>query len=307
MVNDSDTFARANALYLPLQDVLHLHRGLPFTCFRKTIKNLKELIAEWTIRGVDPGCKNVYTAVDVFVQNVDVRKTVEKCSRQQAFHEMKVPQRAKIMRELRRSIMPQDYDEQSAALSLAYYKAIAEPMDDYAAKTKNITAAKTRMLNAIAHNWNRLHKLAFHPTVQELRFQKYRLKQRWLDKHATRLMKPRKTDKGTILLWGDASARDGFGSGSQMGPVTALYNHILSKCRSAACNCIVIKCDEFRTSKLGLFEEVIRPRRTDVAKLRSMPSATGKENIQKQICISLTLAQEDVDATVGRLDVRENV
>ena len=53
-----------------------------------------------------------------------------------------------------------------------------------------------------------------------------------------------------------------------MGPVTALYNHILSKCRSAACNCIVIKCDEFRTSKLGLFgEEVIRPRRTDVAKL----------------------------------------
>ena len=165
--------------------------------------------------------------------------------------------------------MPQDYDEQSAALSLAYYNAIAEPMDDCAAKTKSITAAKKRMLNAIAQNWYTLHKLAFHPTVQELRFQKYRLQQRWLDKHATRLMKPRKTDKGTILLWGDASARDGFGSGSQMGPVTALYNHILSKCRSAACNCIVIKCDEFRTSKLGLFgEEVIRPPRTDMTKLQ---------------------------------------
>ena len=84
-------------------------------------------------------------------------------------------------------------------------------------------------------------------------------------------MTPRPGHKRTLLIWGDGSKRDGFASARcSMGPANALLRHIIRKSkRDDKRNCLVFHADEYRTSKMGLFNRVVsRPLFSDMNRLR---------------------------------------
>ena len=79
--DDREKFAKKH-VYLRLKDVTKLQRDFS-NGFRKTLKDFRKFLSETTVRSVDPGCKAVITSVDLFVQDMDVRKTCISSSRKQ--------------------------------------------------------------------------------------------------------------------------------------------------------------------------------------------------------------------------------
>ena len=246
-------------LYLNLKDVRNIQRGYHYTGFRKTLKGFRAYLAKTTIRAVDPGCRAIVTVVDLFVQNVDVRKTVWQKLRGAYYRAIGTRKRSKKMKKLRAHVVPAEYESGISKLGKARYDAEAIPLEQEG-REEILKDARLEELRLIAEHWVPLRKYASLRQVSESRFQSGRRKQQYLDNVANELMTPRKEHSQMLLIWGNGGSKDGFQSArAQMGPARALYRHVVAKSkRDEKKKCLVLLADEHRTSKCGLFGETFQ-------------------------------------------------
>ena len=176
------------------------------------------------------------------------------------------------MKKIRAKHMPKGFDEELSKAKLRHWNALAAStkMEKPSAEVKEARRA-ILLLIAKEENWKAAAKFARDEQALRLQFYGFQLRQRYLDKMAVKLMTPRPGHKRTLLIWGDGSKRDGFASARcSMGPANALLRHIIRKSkRDDKRNCLVFHADEYRTSKMGLFNRVVsRPLFSDMNRLK---------------------------------------
>ncbi len=186
----------------------------------------------WTVRAVDTGVRRVYTSVDLFTEDTDVRR-IAKSLRPRALYQRSGAKQYSARTKHRHERALADVQR---TLNRVPFRRTADP------------ARFGRYVNALTEpvTWGALQRNTKLRVLREDRFQANKHRQWALNRKVDVLCKPREGTDQTLLLYGNGASTNLFGKAKKnvKGPARQVFDQAVRR-KKAVC----IWADEFSTSK----------------------------------------------------------